>query len=464
MIVIPGIMGSELVDTESGRVLWGLSDLQWYVSAWTSGASLAMLQLSADERMGRYGRIRATRLIRFPAFVPVLSGLMPYRSLIKGLHAVVRHRDAVAEFAYDWRLPVAHNAALLTEFAMRHLDAWQAHPAYVAGRADLSGPDSDPFPRLVLVAHSMGGLLAWLACQDTDLTRRVRTTVTLGTPFFGAPKAVLLFGAGGGVPLPRHRARQLMLTLPGVYDLLPAYRCVTDGSSARRLDISDISSLGGDSELAAESLALSEARPLLPPAGHVQVVGAHQPTVQAVTIKNGAVTAHQFTYRPDQGGVTRVDTGGDSTVPRESAQLPPGPAIPLAQSHGAVAATAEAVLVTQDALLDRRTGPWLGAGEIGLDAPDIVRAGRTFWFGVTGVRLPTDVRCTVVDLGTGLRVDTPAARWRDGAVVAEGTPLPPGLYQIRVDGGGASPVTQMLLSADLPDDAYGGADRPNGTR
>ncbi|MFG6198184.1 hypothetical protein [Nonomuraea sp. JJY05] len=448
VIVTPGIMGSELVDVETGRPLWGLSDPRWYVSAWTSGTSLTALQLSADERDGRYGRVRATRLVRFPSFIPVLAGLTPYRSLLRGLQSVVLHRDAIAEFAYDWRLPVAHNANVLSEFAKRHLDAWRTHPAHAA----LSGPP----PRLVLVAHSMGGLLAWLACQDTELSALVRTTVTLGTPFFGSPKAAVLLSSGRGIPLPHRRARQLARTLPGIYDLLPAYRCVTDGDSARRLTLTDVTDLGADPDLAARSLALSETRPSLAPAGHVQVVGAHQPTVQALTIDGGTVSAHRFTYRPAEGGVTRVDTSGDGTVPRESAQLPPGSATPLAQSHGAVASAAEAVLVVQDTLLDRRTGPWQGAGEIGLDAPDTVAAGQTFRFGITGVELPTDVRCTVIDLSTGLRVDSPPVRRRDGLITAEGQPLPPGLFQICADGGGASPVTHMLLSADLPD-----GDRPD---
>ncbi|WP_225826531.1 lipase/acyltransferase domain-containing protein [Streptomyces naphthomycinicus] len=453
VILIPGIMGSELVDSTTGRTLWGLSDPRWYVSAWTTGTSLAALRLTPEERAGRYGRVRATRLIRFPAFAPVLAGFSPYEHLRKGLRTVVRHPAAVAEFAYDWRLPVTHNARLLAEFAHRHLDDWRAHPVHSESRGHRggrpAGAEDDPPPRLILVAHSMGGLLAWQASQDADLAGRIRATVTLGTPFFGAPKAVVMLGSGRGVPLPHQRLKQLAVTLPGVYDLLPAYRCVTEGATARRLTASDIEGLGGDPELAADSLPLRAAGPTRPPVGHVQVVGMHQPTVQAVTLAQGTVRAHHFTYRPSADGVLRVDVGGDGTVPRESAQLPPGAAIPLAQSHGAVAATAEAVLVAQDAVTDRRTGPWLGETRIGLSVPDVVRAGHPFQAGVTGVELPTDVRCAVVDLASGLRVDTPAVRWRDHTLVAEAQPLPPGLYQMRVDSGGMSPVTQLLLCADL---------------
>src|SRR5271163_1437216 len=42
VIVIPGIMGSELVDAETGDVLWGLSPRS-YLRFWTSGDGLERL-------------------------------------------------------------------------------------------------------------------------------------------------------------------------------------------------------------------------------------------------------------------------------------------------------------------------------------------------------------------------------------------------------------------------------------
>ena len=454
VVVVPGIMGSELVEAGSGRVLWGLADPRWYVSAWTSGTSLQALGLSLEERAGRYGRVRARRLLRFPAFAPMLAGFAPYTALLRGLRAVVWHPD---EFAYDWRLPVAHNARLLAGFAVRHLAAWRAHPGQaMARRAD---PDGERPARLVLVVHSMGGLLAAHACQDGELADSVRATLTLGTPFFGAPKAVLLLGSGaaGVVPLPRARLRRLAVQLPGVYDLLPSYRCVTDRGSARRLTAVDIAGLGGDVELAAMSLDTRKRAP--EPLRPVQVVGAHQPTVQAVTIEAGTVAGHCYTYRPSDRGVVQVDAGGDGTVPRESAALASVVAMPLAQSHGALASAAEAVLVAQDVVTDRRTGPWLGVGQLGMDVPDVIGAGEPYQVGISGVERPTDVRCGVFDVGSGLRVDTPAVTRRSGSVVAAAAPLPPGLYQIRVDGGGASPVTQIMMSTTHLTPSDPGADR-----
>jgi len=71
--------------------------------------------------------------------------------------------------------------------------------------------------------------------------------------------------------------------------------------------------------------------------------------------------------------------------------------------------------------------------------------------GITGVERSTDARCSVFDVGSGLRVDTPTVGRRDGVVGAWAQPLPPGLYWVRIDGGGTSPVTQMLMSAPGPD-------------
>src|SRR6478609_3900127 len=101
VIVLPGLMGSELVDAESGRVVWGLADPRWYVSAWTSGSSLEALRVTEDERAGRVGRIRPTRLLQFPAFAPMLRGFEPYSEMTSRLRQAV-NPDAVMAFAYDW--------------------------------------------------------------------------------------------------------------------------------------------------------------------------------------------------------------------------------------------------------------------------------------------------------------------------------------------------------------------------
>jgi hypothetical protein len=449
VIVVPGIMGSELKVKENQRTIWGLRDPRWYVGAWTTGRPLNELALSDEEQSGKYGRIEATRSLRFPAFAPILRGFEPYTRMLDMLRRATCHPAAVIEFPYDWRLPVRYTANLLADAAHKHLETWRTHPACVAARRASGDVDE---ARLVIVAHSMGGLLARHLSLIPGASDEVRRTLTLGAPFYGAPKAALMLATGRGLPvrLPAGRVRRLAATLPGLYDLLPVYRCVDTGGDARRLTPSDVADLGGSAELAQQSLDWHANLARVLPAGHVQVVGARQRTVQSITVTGGVATGHAYTCRPIEGGLERVDLGGDETVPRESAQLPSSSAMPLAQTHGALARTAESMLVASDVLVDRRTEPWQGSGNLGLDVPDVVTAGQPMTVTLTGVSHPAHTRCVLVDLATGRPAGVPALRVRDGEVVGTVTPPDVGLYRVEAAAGGMSAVTQLLLSVEPP--------------
>ena len=186
---------STLVEADSGDTLWGLDQAGSWVSAWTTGSTLKRLAVTGDERAGVVGRVRPVGLLRFPAFAPILQGFEPYTDLVAGIGRVVADRDAVCEFAYDWRLSVEHNAGELAKTVDWHLRRWRAHPK---GSAEA---------KVVLVAHSMGGLIAHYYTNVLGGAGDVSTTVTLGTPYHGAVKAahILACGRGGPVPLPHRR-------------------------------------------------------------------------------------------------------------------------------------------------------------------------------------------------------------------------------------------------------------------
>jgi hypothetical protein len=215
-----------------------------------------------------------------------------------------------------------------------------------------------------------------------------------------------------------------------------------------------VGDVGGDAELAQASFTWHEQIAGTSPVGHVQVVGSKQPTVQALTIDAGTVIGHRYTLQRASGAsgtVTHVDLSGDGTVPRESAQLPELSAMPLAQSHGALAAISEATLIVQDVLLDQRTGPWQGAGDLGLDIPDTVAARQPFQVKISGAERPTDIACRLFDLATGLQVDLASVQAADGRLIATLEPQAAGLYRVIVDGSGNTPVSQLVLSAPLID-------------
>jgi hypothetical protein len=125
----------------------------------------------------------------------------------------------------------------------------------------------------------------------------IRATVTLDTPFYGAAKATSLLNTGRGAPIPlaarrplktalRRAAdeglRRLVSTLPGVHDLLPVYNGLAEGETSRRLTPADIEALGGDRDLAAQTIAWQASMEQVRLNQHCAVVGVEQPTAQSL--------------------------------------------------------------------------------------------------------------------------------------------------------------------------------------
>jgi hypothetical protein len=467
VVVVPGIMGSELVDTATGDLLWGLAPGP-FVSAWLSGASLARLHLSGEERQGRYGQVTASRLLRVPAWLPVLQGIEPYTRLVDRLRQVVADPAAVLEFPYDWRLPVAYNASRLAEAAVGHLESWRRHPAHEPARR--THPNGRP-AKLVFVAHSMGGLLVRQATAVAGMGELVRASITLGTPLYGAPKAALVLSTGRGLPVPLppnrplgklfardadHGVRALARTLPGIYDLLPTYRCVHepggDGQrTARPLEVSDVVGLGGDRDLAAASATARAGWAALPLVGHELVLGKAQATTQGLTIADGVAQPVAYELREQAGGVVAINRWGDGTVPASSAELPGRQPWRLAQQHGSLARADDAVSFVEDVVREvepELLGPPLAGDDgIGLHLPDGPVPAQVEWPAViTGLGHPRQATCTVHPAGGGPLVARPRIEVRDQLTQATVELPAPGLYRITLAGSGASPTSQLVLA------------------
>ena len=458
VIIVPGVLGSDLVDNDTGKQIWGFPP-KLLVKALMSDNGLQPLRLTCAEHNGDYRRVSATGLLRRPAWLPRLMGFEDYQGLLRAVGQVA-DRDAVHPFPYDWRLPVAYNGARLAESARRWLVARRTRQAHERG-----GPPA----RLVLVAHSMGGLVARAAlAYAPDLVQDTRVVITLGTPFYGAVKAaVVLNGNRSGA----HqlgiwdRVAALAATLPGIHDLLPIYSCVDRGSSIERLTPGDVTDLGGNRELAEQSLGF-QARMLrdrpLAPLRHWPVVGFAQPTMQSMRLADGVVHGQNFGFQADDDGevVTGaddrpepIDRGGDGTVYRESAFLPGVEVSYRSVQHGAMPGNNDVLDQVRAILDERRRGPLMGDGEVGLDVPDVVSAGDSWVFRVTGVDGPNGVRCAVQDTETGRRVQAPRVENGNGGVLARVTVPGPGLYRVQVmPRAGISPVTQLVLAVDPADD------------
>lgn len=467
VIVVPGIMGSALYDTVRSEFIWGLRDLGWLQRAWHRGDGLLPLHLTPEERNGHFGRVKPVELLRVPAWAPFLQGFEPYNHLLKEVRAAVADPAAVREFPYDWRLPVAVNGQLLAKAAYEHLHSWRSQPAHHSARQQ--HPAERP-AQLVFVAHSMGGLVTRSALVEApELAAETRAVITLGTPFLGSVKAAAILNGGRSDPLPvlpRRRLQALAATLPGLYSLLPAYRCVEAGIEVQHLTPSDVEALGGDRHLAAEAQEY-QARLRLSPEilpGHRAVVGSSQPTMQSMRLESGVVHEQYVGFEQhrdgdlirDRAGVPlRKDRMGDGTVYRESASSGAGPAVTyLPLQHGALAKGSDAVGHIRAILTERDgdIGPPMGAGDIGLVVPDVVEAGEAWTVRLTGTDSYAGISCNVHDAATGRRIATPRLGWRDASIVAQVTLPAPGLYRVHIEAGGYAPVTQLVLATD-PDDA-----------
>ncbi|MFI0968251.1 AAA family ATPase [Streptomyces sp. NPDC021080] len=474
VVVVPGFMGSVLVDAHSGERLWGHEPSNWLLRAWTRGG-IDALRLTDDERTDGHRRVRPVSLLRTPAWAPMLGALEPYGRLLERIRDHVAHPDAVLEFPYDWRLSASHNARLLAQAAGRHLERWRAHPAVPQARRALAG---DREPRLVIIAHALGGIVTCAALnQDAWLVENTRTIVCLGTPFRGVPKAVKMLSSqplGGPMPVPYRRMWELVRTLPGFYDLLPDYRCVEDRGGLRRLELGDVDQLGGDMALAAEAMRARHTTDLAPLLPHIRaVVGVGQRTVQSVDIAHGMVRTLETMPRVSsegrpvldaQGTPLRWDAGGDGFVPRVSAGSPTRADCFVEVRHGSLIAEREVMtyvgaLLSEDHYLGPEPPPpaMVGSGiglpshdGISLFLPEVVEAGEPCDIRVRGALASAWVRCTLVTDG---KSSADARVWPhpDGDGFWARLTFPrPGLYRVRVEDGeqSASRSVFVLSSED----------------
>ena len=443
-VIIPGIMGSGLRETESGEELWGLRSPRWYTKAWLTGSSIEKLAVTDEERAGQVGRVAATGLLTVAAWAPILRGVEPYRKLVAACSGLAAAPEAVCEFAYDWRLSVAHNAEVLAQTATQHLERWRAHRS---GSADAM---------LVLVAHSMGGLVSRYFTQVLGHAGQVRRTITLGTPYYGSVTGAMILNTGRGtpVPLPAARLRNAARTMPGLHDLLPFYRCVDNGRTGRHLSPAEVADLGGDRDLAAESRDRHERLMSGEPGPLRLLVGTDQPTNQSLTIAGGIVQPLEQELETDRDEmiVGRHDRRGDGTVYRRAAAAFGLEPAPLPQSHGALAATSEAIAFVGDVITNHTSGPPLGGeAAVGVRVPDICSVADPLRIEVTGGDVQ-GTRCAVIDVASRQTVSVPALyRAGDGLIAAAYLPAA-GLFRVEVKAGGRSAVAchVMAIPPDTP--------------
>jgi pimeloyl-ACP methyl ester carboxylesterase len=271
IILIPGILGSRLVDEDMKKTIWGAflgtyadpSDPEGVRSIslpMEEGASLAELRdgVRPDGALDSF-RVRLFGLpFEQQAYVYILStlGVGGYRDEAMALSGAVDYGDdhfTCFQFDYDWRRDNVENAMLLHDFILEKQE-------YVAAEIKKRFGVDKPDVKFDIVAHSMGGLVARYflryGSQDlpadgslprevpwagSDLVERV---ILVGTPNSGSPDALLQLVEGMSISkiLPAY-GPGLLGTMPSIYQLLPRprHKAVVDRSSPEQpLDLYDI--------------------------------------------------------------------------------------------------------------------------------------------------------------------------------------------------------------------------------
>src|SRR5689334_18511237 len=185
VILLPGITGSVL--SRRGKEVWSPTSGAIWRALTSLGGSVTDLVLAPD---GDPGDVTAPRLIPDVTIVPGLIKIDGYSRIEEYLvtQLGLTRGENYLPFPYDWRLDNRVNARRLQTVAMDALKAWRQS----SGAHDA---------KLVLIAHSMGGLISRYFLEKLGGWTDCRLLFTIGTPHLGSLNAVdfLVHGVKKGV-------------------------------------------------------------------------------------------------------------------------------------------------------------------------------------------------------------------------------------------------------------------------
>ena len=449
VVLLPGLIGSVLA--KDGKPIWGTSPgALWSVIAGDALQQLTMSETdNGDEDLG--DGIVATGLIANPEIIPGLWKEGGYsrlsESIVNSLNLSLN--ENFFEFPYDWRRDNRVAARKLARLAETWLARWRKK----------SGNNE---AKLIFVAHSMGGLVARYYIECMEGWKLTRSLVTFGTPYRGSGNA-LDFLANGFKwkkgPLSLFDGSEALRSFESVYQLLPIYPFVNDGSTLVRPAEADIPNIdrsrasaalkfhnemttanAQNRDLDAYSAAGLRIRP---------VVGIDQRTTQSARITSSGVEASGF--------YDGKELSGDGTVSRVSA-FPIGydenSVAYISATHSALQSVANAhdhlrgVLTATQIDYDKFRSSLISPGSISLDFPDAFDG-----TGPAELRLRTGGNVQAV-FGLVERMDGPREQWKP-TLTRVGTneyaaqlKLPAGLYRFSASPPNFRPASDIFLVAD----------------
>ena len=450
IVLLPGITGSVL--QKDGKDVWALSGGAAVKALTSLGASIKELELHGDDPdaddLG--DGVTAPRVIPDTHLIPGLWKIDGYGKVAKTIRDEFDVQPGLNffEFPYDWRRDNRVHARRLARESQDWLKAWR----------ERSGNDE---AKLILIGHSMGGLICRHFLEMLDGWKDTRLLITFGTPYRGSLNAVDFIANGMKKklgPITLFNLTDVLRSFTSVYQLLPIYPCVDpgDGDLARVTEVDGIPGLVP--ERAADALAFHRAireaveEHLADPVyrdqgyGTKPIAGIFQPTSQSVVLRDGGVEI----LRTYQGR----DEGGDGTVPSVSAtpiELSNRDLEIYVRERHASLQNADHSLDQVIGLLRRqqidqaqRFAPGTG---ISLDLDDAYLTTEPVAFRALPEAEWATLAAVVEDVDSGAQVaETALVQATDGWCQAELPPLPEGAFRLTVRGDGdVNPVTDVFV-------------------
>ena len=449
VVLLPGITGSEL--QKDGHVIWGWSGRVLARNLLTLGHdAVGSLWVGQDSPVDEFldDKVVASRLLPDLHMIPGIWKIDGYGAVADFLTAEFRlvENENFFPFPYDWRRDNRSSAHTLRKRTDDWLHRWRAK-------------SGNPNAKLILIGHSMGGLVSRYFLEVLEGWRDTRALITFGTPFRGSLNAVDAL-ANGMKELELVNLSPLARALNSLYQLLPTYECIDAGGGQLRrvvdgglpnadlVRVKDAFEFHEEIRRAVEAHQQDEAyrrdRYRVYP-----IVGYRQPTNQS-----GRILGNRVEMLHDHRG---TDFGGDGTVPRPSA-------MPLEQEDAAMgmfAATRHASLQNADAVLAHLGGvlsslymplgdfrsPKARLVQLSLDLADLYRATEPVIVRARPSQAGVALGATFVDVESGREVERlPMTATSDGWHSLTFAPPRAGAYRVSVSGNqtGVEPAADVF--------------------
>lgn len=452
VVLIPGIGGSVL--THDGTDIWAPTPGAVLRGVLTLGGSLRRLTLDGDdpEADDLGDGVVATRVVPDLHVVPGLGwkidGYSGVRArLLETFDCVPGHN--YVELPYDWRRDNRVAARTLARNAHTWLARWREE-------------SGNPQAKLILVCHSMGGIVARLFLERFEGWRDTRLLITFGTPYAGSVNALdfLVNGFRKGWGPFTVDLSAMLRSFTSVYQLLPAYRCVEGpGGTWQNLDELDWSATALDGDRVRSAVGLHRALRTevdarlatgVPGYDVRPVIGDFQRTLWAARVTGDRV---EPMYARSMS-----EDGGDGTVPTVSASPHElldgfGNATFVSQRH--------ASLQNDAPVLDHVRGLLRGVGpprsvpvfpapldEVALEVQD-VSTEEPLEIRARSRRGTGDLVARLQDLASGQVHEVALTTDPDGWGHATLADLGPADYRVTVSGPGVHPATEVVGVVDL---------------